>query len=172
MSARVIRRQNRDQLEFFVRGSLRDILWDNHNPARVDRVLDLSWLLNEMAYLCATGVGGPWIEPETPVRLMRASFLLGIVHDWRLMREAAANPAIRWSAGFRLKDRLPGPFLADPLSRAVRHQTVPSYFRTHSSALRVCRHRQRRGGPCGRGAFVAPFIRATMATVDPGRRQQ
>ena len=38
---------------------------------------------------------------------MLAGFLLGIVHDRRLLREAQVNLAIRWFAGFGLNDRLP-----------------------------------------------------------------
>lgn len=38
---------------------------------------------------------------------MLAGFLLGIVHDRRLMREAAVNVAIRWFAGYGLTERLP-----------------------------------------------------------------
>ena len=55
----------------------------------------------------APGVGRPAIDPEAAVRLMLAGFLLGIVHDRRLMREAQVNLAIRWFAGFGLGDRLP-----------------------------------------------------------------
>ena len=38
---------------------------------------------------------------------MLAGFLLGIVHDHRLMREVQVNLALRWFAGFGLGDRLP-----------------------------------------------------------------
>jgi hypothetical protein len=38
---------------------------------------------------------------------MLAGFLLGIVHDRRLMREAQVNLAMRWFAGYGLQDRLP-----------------------------------------------------------------
>jgi transposase len=38
---------------------------------------------------------------------MLAGFLLGIVHDRKLMREAHVNLAIRWFAGFGFADRLP-----------------------------------------------------------------
>jgi transposase len=99
--------QNRDQLEFFVCGSLRDLVPDDHILARVDRVLDLSWLKADVADLYASGVGRPGVEPEAAVRLMLAGFLLGIVHDRRLMREAQVNLAIRWFAGYGLQDRLP-----------------------------------------------------------------
>ena len=100
-------RQERRQLEFFVFGSLRDLVPDDHVLARVDRVLDLSWLSAEVGELYASNVGRPGIDPEAAVRLMLAGFLLGIVHDRRLMREAQVNLAIRWFAGYGLQDRLP-----------------------------------------------------------------
>lgn len=99
--------QDRDQLEFFVCGSLRDLIPDDHILARVDRVLDLTWLNDEVAACYAIGVGRPGIAPEAAVRLMLAGFLLGIVHDRRLLREAQVNLAIRWFAGYGLHDRLP-----------------------------------------------------------------
>lgn len=40
---------------------------------------------------------------------MIAGFLLGIVHDRRLIREAQAKLASRWFADFGLRDRLPDP---------------------------------------------------------------
>lgn len=61
-------------------------------------MLDLSWLVDEVAELYALGVGRPGIEPEAAVRLRLAGFLLGVVHDRRLMREAQVNLAIRWFA--------------------------------------------------------------------------
>lgn len=103
----MIGRQDRDQLEFFVCGSLRDLVPDDHILARVDRVLDLSWLEAEVADCYAQGAGRPGIAPDAAVRLMLAGFLLGIVHDRRLMREAQVNLAIRWFAGYGLHERLP-----------------------------------------------------------------
>lgn len=103
----MLQRRGRDQLEFFVCGSLRDLVPDDHVLARVDPVLDLGWLHDEVAEVYAYGVGRPAIEPEAAVRLMLAGFLLGIVHDRRLTREAQVNLAIRWFAGFSLNDRLP-----------------------------------------------------------------
>lgn len=99
--------RNRAQLEFMVCGSLRDLVPDDHVLARVGRVLDLGWLRGEVADLYADGIGRPGIDPEAALRLMLAGFLLGIVHDRRLMREAQVNLAIRWFAGFGLHDRLP-----------------------------------------------------------------
>jgi transposase len=89
-------------------GSLRDLVPDEHILARVDRVLDLSWLRAAVrSCYAADGAGRPGIGPEVAVRLMLAGFLLGIVHDRRLMREAQVNLAIRWFAGFGLHEALP-----------------------------------------------------------------
>jgi transposase len=51
--------------------------------------------------------GRPGIDPEVAVRLMLAGFLLGIVHDRRLIREAQVNLAIRWFIGYALHEALP-----------------------------------------------------------------
>ena len=91
----------RGQAELVFAGSLRDLVPDDHVLARIDRVLDLSWLRTEVRDCYAgDGVGRPGIDPEAALRLMLAGFLLGIVHDRRLMREAQVNVAIRWFAGY------------------------------------------------------------------------
>src|SRR5205823_4141718 len=75
---------------------------------RVDRVLNLSWLRDEVrSCYAANGSGRPGIDPEVAIRLMLAGFLVGIVHDRRLMPEAQVNIAIRWFAGLDLHDLLP-----------------------------------------------------------------
>src|SRR4051794_16982302 len=100
-------RKERDQLELFMTGSLRQLIPDHHILAKVDRVLDLSWLRGEVADLYCDDNGRPGIDPEVAVRLMLAGFLLGIVHDRRLMREAEVNIAIRWFIGYGLHEALP-----------------------------------------------------------------
>jgi Transposase domain (DUF772) len=58
---------------------------------------------------------------------MLADFLLGIVHDRRLMREAQVNIAIRWFIGFSLHEA-PGSFVVDPYSSALGRRTFPNYL--------------------------------------------
>ena len=99
--------KDRGQPELFVAGSLRALLPEDHILVRVDRVLDLSWLRREVADLYSADQGRPGIDPEAAVRLMLAGFLLGIVHDRRLMREAQVNLAIRWFTGYALHEVLP-----------------------------------------------------------------
>src|ERR1700686_534045 len=101
--------KDRDQPELFVAGSLRGLLPDDHVLVRVDRVLDLSWLRAEVSDCYSSDKGRPGIDPGAAVRLMLAGFLLGIVHDRRLMREAHVNIAIRWFVGYGLHEVLPDP---------------------------------------------------------------
>jgi transposase len=100
-------RKERDQLELFITGSLRQLIPDDHVLARVDRVLDLTWLRQEVADCYCLGDGRPGIDPEVAVRLMLAGLLLGIIHDRKLMREAHVNIAIRWFVGYGLHEALP-----------------------------------------------------------------
>jgi transposase len=100
-------RKERDQLELLITGSLRQLIPDDHVLVRVDRVLDLSWLRDEVADLYCLDDGRPGIDPEVAVRLMLAGLLSGIVHDRKLMREAQVNIAIRWFIGYGVHERLP-----------------------------------------------------------------
>lgn len=99
--------RDRQQDELFVAGSLRDLIPDDHILARVDRVLDLSWLRSEVSDCYDLEQGRPGIDPEVAVRLMLAGLLCGIVHDRALLREAQVNLAIRWFIGYRLHEALP-----------------------------------------------------------------
>jgi transposase len=96
-------RKERSQLELFISGTLRQLIPDDHVLVRVDRVLDLSWLRDEVADCYCLDDGRPGIDPEAAVRLMLAGLLSGIVHDRRLMREAQ----VRWFAGYALHEKLP-----------------------------------------------------------------
>jgi transposase len=100
-------RKERGQLELFITGSLRGLIPDDHVLVKIDYVLDLSWLRAEVAGLYCADNGRPGVDPEVAVRLMLAGFLLGMVHDRRLMREAQVNLAIRWFIGYALHEPLP-----------------------------------------------------------------
>jgi transposase len=100
-------RQERWQEELFVAGPLRDLIPEDHILRRVDRVLDLSWLRDEVRDCYDLQRGRPGIDPESAVRLMLAGLFCGITQDRQLLREAQVNLAIRWFAGYRLHERLP-----------------------------------------------------------------
>lgn len=103
----MIGRQDRWQEDLFVAGPLSSLVPDDHILKQVDKVLDLSWLRDEVKDLYCCDNGRPGIAPEAAVRLMLAGFFQGIVHDRKLMREAQVNLAIRWFAGYRLDEKLP-----------------------------------------------------------------
>ncbi len=100
-------RQDRWQEDLFVAGPLRDLVPDEHVLKRVDAVLDLGWLREEVRDLYNESTGRPGIDPEAAVRLMLAGLFQGITSDRKLMREAQVNLAIRWFAGYRLHEKLP-----------------------------------------------------------------
>ena len=103
----MIGRQERWQEDLFVAGPLSDLIPEDHILKRVDRVLDLRWLRDEVRDLYDERQGRPGIDPQAAVRLMLAGLFQGVVHDRRLMREAQVNLAIRWFAGYRLHEQLP-----------------------------------------------------------------
>ena len=101
------RKQTSKQETCFIPGSLSDFIPDDHVLKRVDAVLDLRWLDEEVKLLYAEANGRPCIDPERAVRLMLAGFFHGVVHDRKLMREAQVNMAYRWFAGYELDETLP-----------------------------------------------------------------
>ena len=103
----MIGNQERWQEDLFVAGPLRDLIPDGHVLKLVDKVLDLSWLREEVRDSYCEDNGRPGIDPEAALRLMLAGLFQGIVHDRKLLREAQVNLAIRWFAGYRLHEKLP-----------------------------------------------------------------
>ena len=131
--------RKRGQLDLFVAGSLERLLPEDHVLVRVNRVLDLSWLREEVADCYCLDNGRPGIDPEVALRLMLAGMLLGYVHDRRLLREAQAHLGVRWFIGYGLHEELPD----------------------HSSLTRI---RQR----WGEARFKAIFRRTVRACLEAG----
>lgn len=100
-------RKRREQLDLFVAGPLEKLVPEDHILRQVDRVLDLSWLREEVEACYCADNGRPGLDPEVVVRLMLAGLLLGYAHDRRLLREAQAHLAVRWFIGYRLDEDLP-----------------------------------------------------------------
>ena len=103
----MIGKQDRHQEQLFIAGQLRDLIPDDHILKRVNKVLDLSWLRNEVKDTYDERMGRKSIDPEAAVRLMLAGLFENIIHDRKLMRQAQVNIAIRWFAGYRLDEALP-----------------------------------------------------------------
>jgi len=103
--------------------------------ARVDRVLDLSWLRAEAAGLYCESNGRPGVDPEVAVRLMLAGFLVGIIDDRRLMREAHVNIAIRRFVGYGLHEALPD---RSSLTRIRQRWSAGRFRRIFRRTVKAC----------------------------------
>ncbi|NIP50985.1 transposase [candidate division KSB1 bacterium] len=121
----MIGKQEHWQEDLFLAGPLSSLIPKDHILKRVDKMLDLSWLRDEVRDLYNEHQGRPGIDPEAAVRLMLAGLFQGIVHDRKLMREAQVNLAIRWFAGYRLHENLPH---HSSLTR-IRQRWGPQRFR-------------------------------------------
>ena len=132
----MLKRMSPAQLELFVAGPLEQLVPDDLVPARVNRVLDLSWLHEEVTDCYCANNGRPGIDLETAVRLMLAGFLLGIAHDRRLMREAQADIAVRLFIGCGLHDRLPDHSSLTRTRQRLGRGAVPEDFAAHGVGLR------------------------------------
>lgn len=132
----MIGRQDRQQQEIFIPGNLETLIPEDHVLKRVDRVLDLSWLRDEVSDCYCEDNGRPGIDPEAAVRLMLAGFLHGIVHDRKLMREAQVNIAIRWFAGYGLEDTLPH---HSSLTRIRQRWGVERFRKIFTKTVEACR---------------------------------
>ncbi len=131
----MIGKQNRWQEDLFVAGPLRDLIPDDHVLKRVDKVLDLSWLREEVRDSYCQDNGRPGIDPEAALRLMLAGLFQGIVHDRKLVREAQVNLAIRWFAGYRLQDKLPD---HSSLTRIRQRWGVERFKKIFQRTVKVC----------------------------------
>ena len=69
---RLLSHRDRQQNVFFVAGSLRDLIPDDHILAWVDSVLDLSWLRGNVSDCYDLEQSRPRVDPEEVVRLILA----------------------------------------------------------------------------------------------------
>lgn len=135
--------KERGQLELFMMGSFRQLIPDDYILAKVDRVLDLTWLRAEVADLNCEHNGRPGIDPEVAVRLMLAGFLPGIVHDRRLIREAQVNLGIRRFIGYGLHEALQDHSSLTRIRQRWGGQALPQDFRTHGGGVHCGQDRER-----------------------------
>jgi IS5 family transposase len=127
--------QDRWQEDLFVAGPMSALIPDDHILKRVDKVLDLRWLRDEVEDLYCARNGRPSIDPEAAVRLMLAGFSEGIVHDRKLMRQAQVNLAIRWFVGDKLHENLPH---HSSLTRIRQRWGAERFLKIFQRTVRAC----------------------------------
>jgi transposase len=86
---------------------LESLIPQDHPLRRLNRVLDLSFVHEEVRDRYCQDNGRPSIDPEVIIRLFLIQALVGIVHVRELMREVQVNLAYRWFIGYRLDEPLP-----------------------------------------------------------------
>ena len=99
-------RLDSSQDRFFYNFSLDDVVPADHLVRRIDAVLDLSWLHNELApYYSHTG--RPSIDPELMIRMLIIGYVFVIRSERQLCSDAQVNMAYRWFCRLSLEDPIP-----------------------------------------------------------------
>lgn len=79
----------------------------DHYLRKVDRVLELSFVVELTAECYSRGQGRPSIAPEIYIRMLLVSYIYGITSDRRLCEEVRYNLAYRWFCHLSLEDAVP-----------------------------------------------------------------
>jgi len=95
-------RQDRLFYEF----DLEDMVPDDHLLRRIDRVLDVSWLRDEMKPHYSH-LGCPSVCPELMIRMLLVGYCYSIRSERRLCEEVKMNLAYRWFCGLGLEGKVP-----------------------------------------------------------------
>ncbi len=95
-------RQDRLFYEF----DLEDMVPGDHLLRRIDAVLDLSWLRDEMK-AHYSHLGCPSVCPELMMRMLLIGYCYSIRSERRLCQEVKMNLAYRWFCGLGLEDKVP-----------------------------------------------------------------
>jgi transposase len=99
--------RSRQSLFTFVPGDLSDFIPQDHLLRRVDQVLKLSWVADEVRDAYCPDNGAPSVDPEVVIRLLIVGYLFNITHIRELLREVQVNIAMRWFVGYGLDEDLP-----------------------------------------------------------------
>ena len=86
---------------------LESFVSDDHYLRKVDRVLELSFVVELTAECYSSGQGRPSIAPEIYFRMLLVSYIYGISSDRRLCEEVRYNLAYRWFCHLSLEDAVP-----------------------------------------------------------------
>jgi len=103
----MIGNQGKIERKLFVNFSIEDFVPKDHIFRKIDKVMDFSWIREEVEHLYCADNGRPSIDPEVALRLMVGGFFEGVVHDRKLCRKAASDLALRWFARLDIDAEVP-----------------------------------------------------------------
>jgi transposase len=94
------------QDRLFYEFNLEDVVPSDHLLRKIDAVLDLSWLRDELRpYYSHTGC--PSIDPELMIRMLIVGYCYSIRWDRRLCQDVRVNLAYRWFCRLGIEDKVP-----------------------------------------------------------------
>jgi transposase len=92
-----------EQGRFFYEFNLDDVVPPDHLVRKIDAVLDLDWVHEELApYYSHTG--RPSIDPELMIRMLIVGYVFAIRSERMICREVQVNLAYRWYCRLGIED--------------------------------------------------------------------
>lgn len=99
-------RRTSGQGQFFYEFELDRIVPNNHLVRRIDAVLDLSWIHDELApYYSDTG--RPSIDPELMLRMLILGYVFAVRSERQICSEVQVNLAYRWFCRLSIEEAIP-----------------------------------------------------------------
>jgi len=99
-------RGSQDQGQLFYSFNLEEVVPDDHLVRAISRVLDLAWVLAELAPHYSP-IGRPSVDPVLMIRMLIIGYVFAIRSERALCREVRLNLAYRWFCGLGIEDKIP-----------------------------------------------------------------
>ena len=94
------------QGQLFYEFHLDDVVPADHLVRRIDAVLDLGWIHQELAPFYSN-TGRPSIDPELMIRMLLVGYVFAIRSERRICAEVRVNLAYRWLCRLSIEDTIP-----------------------------------------------------------------
>src|SRR4029453_12419325 len=94
------------QGQLFYEFHLDDVVPADHLERRIDAVLDLGWIHQELAPFYSN-TGRPPIDPELMIRMLLVGYVFAIRSERRICAEVRVNLAYRWLCRLSIEDPIP-----------------------------------------------------------------
>jgi len=124
------------QERLFYEFRLEDRVPADHLPRKIDRVLDLAWLRDELKPFYSH-TGRPSICPELMIRMLIVGYCYSIRSERRLCQEVEFNLAYRWFCRLDLEDEVPD-HSTFSVNRHGRFRESDVLRRVFESVVRSC----------------------------------
>jgi len=99
-----LNKDKRKQVKFLC---LDDLVPKDHLLRKVEKLIDFSFVRDEVKHLYCLDNGRPCIDPEVLVKLVLINYMFGLNSMRRTIRECTVNTAYRWFLGYDIDDRIP-----------------------------------------------------------------